>query len=127
MTVLHPTQGSPAEAAQHLVELIHKFDTAMLITRPRSGALRGRPMSIAQVEDDGTLWFLTSVSSAKVQELTDDSRAMVSLQRSSQFVTLNGNVQFVHDRIKIHKLWKVTDGAWFQGKDDPDIVLLRFS
>jgi general stress protein 26 len=84
-------------------------------------------MSVAEVEADGTLWFLTSLSSPKAQELNDDSRAMVTLQKATQFVALNGNVELVSDRAKIHELWKATDAAWFHGADDPDIVLLRFS
>jgi general stress protein 26 len=127
MSALHPTLGSPAEAPEHLVELLRKFDTAMLVTRPRSGALRGRPMAVAEVEPDGTLWFLTSASSPKAQELGDDSRAMVTMQKAQQFVSLNGNMELIHDRAKIEELWKVTDAAWFSGKEDPDIVLLRFS
>ena len=84
-------------------------------------------MSLAEVEPDGTLWFLTSSSSPKAQEVSDDSRAMVTLQKAAQFVALNGNVQTVDDRARIHELWKVTDAAWFKDADDPDIVLLRFS
>lgn len=127
MTALHAAPGSPAEAPEHLVELLRAFDTAMLITRPSSGALRARPMSLAEIEPDGTLWFLTSASSPKAQELSEDSRAMVTLQKATRFVALNGDMEFVTDRARIHQLWKVTDAAWFQDADDPDIVLLRFS
>jgi general stress protein 26 len=111
----------------HFFELLREFDTATVITRGRTGELHGRPMAVAEVGDDGPLWFITSVDSTKVLEIRDDSRAMISLQSTHRFVTMNGHFELVADRAKVAELWKEPYRIWFNGQGDPEIVLLRFT
>lgn len=84
-------------------------------------------MVIAEVTDAAVIWFITSVSSAKVEELSDDARAMVTAQHDASFVCLNGHVELVFDRDRVAELWQPPHHAWFQGPNDPEIVLLRFT
>jgi general stress protein 26 len=112
---------------EHFLELLHRFDTAMLVTRGRSGhVLRARPLSIARIEADGTLWFLTDVASAKVAELALDSRAMAVFSNSNQFVVMNGEVEVLRDATRARELWKEPFRVWFTGPDDTSLALLRF-
>jgi len=119
--------GEPPRPEAHFFELLREFDTATVITRSRMGELHGRPMAIAEVADDGTLWFITSVDSTKVLEVRDDSRAMIALQSERRFVTMNGHFELVADRAKVEALWKERYRIWFKGQSDPEIVLLRFT
>jgi general stress protein 26 len=70
---------------------------------------------------------MTSASSPKVNEISDDGRAMLTFQRVNQFATINGNIELVYDRDKIWELWRESYRIWYEGKSDPDIVLLRFT
>ncbi|HEY6080877.1 MAG TPA: pyridoxamine 5'-phosphate oxidase family protein [Polyangiaceae bacterium] len=119
-------QRSP-ESVSHLLSLLREFDSATLITRSRGGSLHGRPMSIAQVDDDVTIWFITSVASAKVEEVAEDARAMVTLQSPSRFLCLNGNAELVFDPERIRALWKEQYRVWYGSERDPDIVLVRLT
>jgi general stress protein 26 len=121
--------GSDASSKQleHLRDVVRQFDTTTLITRRRSGGLHGRPMSVAAVDDDLTVWLVTSASSPKVSEISEDGRVLLSFQRSSQFAALNGRAELVYDRDKIWELWREAYRVWYDGKSDPDIVLLRFT
>jgi len=112
---------------QHFFDLLHEFETATVITRGRTGELHGRPMAVADVDAEGTLWFITSIDSTKVLEIRGDSRAMISLQNSRQFVTMNGHFELVSDRAKVEQLWKEPYRLWFDGQSDPELVLLRFT
>jgi general stress protein 26 len=123
----YASAGVAPSAEHHFFELLHEFDNATVITRARTGSLHGRPMAVAQVESDGTLWFITGVDSPKVLEVREDSRALISLQNSRQFVTMNGHLELVADRSKVDELWKEPYRIWFDGKSDPEIVLLRFT
>jgi general stress protein 26 len=116
--------GSPTE---HFLEILRGLQTAMLITRSPDGTLHGRPMGVADATNDGALWFITKIDSPKVEELLDDPWAMVTAQTSSQFATVLGSVEIVRDARKLEEIWKETYKVWFDGKDDPEIVLLRFS
>lgn len=119
--------GPAPKAERHFYELLRAFDTATVITRTRAGNLHGRPMAVADIADDGTLWFITNVDSTKVLEIRDDSRGMVSLQKDRSFATINGHFELVADRAKVDQLWKEAYRVWFDSKREPELVLLRFT
>ena len=124
----YASAGPAPKAERHFFELLREFDTANVITRARNtGGLHGRPMAIAEVGSDGTLWFITNVDSTKVLEVRDDSRTLISLQSSRTFVTMNGHLELVADRAKIDQIWKEAYRIWFDGENDPELVLLRFT
>ncbi|HEX4610957.1 MAG TPA: pyridoxamine 5'-phosphate oxidase family protein [Urbifossiella sp.] len=109
-----------------LRELLEEFGLAMLVTRTPAGELRGRPMALAEVEPDGTLWFATDRYSAKVDELAKDGHVAVTMQSRTKFVSLSGTAAVVEDREKVGRLWKAEWKVWFTGgKDDPNLLLLR--
>jgi general stress protein 26 len=126
MTQSVALQAKTPETVSHLVSLLRDFEAATLITRQRGGSLHGRPMAIARVDDNVTLWFVTSIASAKVEEIAEDSRAMVTFQSASRCVCLNGNAELVFDPTQIKALWKDEYRVWCQSETDPDLVLVRF-
>jgi general stress protein 26 len=127
MAHAHSTVQSTPEAISRFRELVSKFHTAMFVTRGRDVALHGRPMAVAQMEEDGTLWFVTGLDTPKINELTANPDTLVCMQNGNQFVTVNGRIELVSDRRKLDELWRESFRVWFNGKDDPDIVLLRLS
>ena len=109
-----------------LRDLLHDFDVAMLVTRTGEGQLRSRPMALADVEPDGTMWFCTQVDSGKVNEIAGDNHVNVAMQSSSKFVSISGKVFTVDDRQKVNEFWKEPWRIWFPGgKDDPSLLLLK--
>jgi general stress protein 26 len=123
----YASAGPAPHSEDHFFTILSEFDTATVITRARTGDLHGRPMAIADIGEDGTLWFVTGVDSPKVLEVRADSRAMISLQSSSRFVTMNGHFELVADRAKVDQIWKEVYRVWFDGQNDPELVLLRFT
>src|SRR3954471_868765 len=119
--------GSSSEASRqrHLLEVIDNFDTAMLVTRTSDGALRSRPLAVADCREDGTIYFATSSDSGKVAELEDDPHVNVTLQNDRQYVSLTGRAEVVDDRALVDRLWSEHWKVWFpEGKDDPSLRLL---
>ena len=121
------TRSSSSEAFGRFREILSKFDTAMLVTRRPGLEFHGRPMAVARVEPDGTLWFVTSIDAPKLVELAADSYALVCMQSGSRFVTVNGKVDVVRDAKKIDEMWRESFRIWFEGKSDPKLVLLRLT
>ena len=117
-------QGTEIEA--HFLELLKVFKNATLVTQAFGGGLHGRPMSIGQTEDDGTLWFLTSLQAGKVAEVAHDPRALVSLAESDKYVVMTGEAEIVRDPQRAKSLWKEPFRVWFKGPDDPTLTLIRF-
>lgn len=112
---------------EKLLELLQTFENAMLVTAAKDGSLRSRPMAVFQVErTDGTLWFMTSATSGKVDEIAADSHVNVALQKAREFVSVSGRARVVRDRSKIDELWSEHAKVYFpKGKDDPDLALIR--
>ena len=110
---------------QHLQALLESFDTAMLITHHGHGD-HARPMVVAGVEGASTLWFVTSTTSPKADEIRQDTRVSATFQSDKRFVALSGRGELVTDRAKIQELWKAGWRVWFpDGKDDPTLALIR--
>jgi general stress protein 26 len=109
-----------------LQDLLEEFGVAMLATRTAEGQLRARPLALAEVQPDGTLWFLTDRQSGKVDELKRDGHVVVTMQSEAKFLSFSGIASLVEDREKVARLWKLEWQVWFPGgQDDPNLVLLR--
>ncbi|MET0341078.1 MAG: pyridoxamine 5'-phosphate oxidase family protein [Polyangiales bacterium] len=116
-----------ATAEQKFFELLGGFENAVLVTHDRSGPLHGRPMAIAETNDDGSIWFITRADAPKVDELQQDAHLLAVLQKERQWLTVSGRGELHRDRARIHKVWKESFRAFFDGKDDPNIALIRLN
>jgi general stress protein 26 len=107
-------------------ELLEEFDTAMLVTRNHKGELRARPMVVADIDADGSIWFMTQNHSGKIDEIAADDEVGVTMQASSQYLSLSGRAEPVDNRAKLDELWNESWKTWFpKGKEDPTLCLLR--
>jgi general stress protein 26 len=107
-------------------DLMKDFGTAMLVSRAGNGQIRSRPMQIAEIEPDGTVWLMTERDSAKIHEIEAEHQVNLSLQSSTKYVSISGLAAPVDDRARIARLWNDAWKVWFpEGKDDPNLTLLR--
>jgi general stress protein 26 len=117
-------QMTEKEKRDHLHKVIKGFRTAMLATRTPTGALRSRPLAVADNRGDD-LCFATSIDSPKVREIAADPHVNVSMQDSNQFVSLSGRARVVTDPLLIEDLWSDAWKVWFpEGKNDPSICIV---
>jgi general stress protein 26 len=112
---------------QRLHELLEGFSTAMLVTSTLARQPHARPMAIAELEPDGDAYFVTSIESPKVDEISADDDVLLTFQSGNRYAAVYGRMALVDDRALIERLWKEPWKVWFpRGKDDPSLVLLRF-
>lgn len=86
-----------------------------------------RPMT-AQFEGDedrGPLWFFTSQDSELVQAGGGAATAVYIAKGHDLFARIEGKLVEDTRRDMIEKLWNPFVAAWYDGKDDPDIALMR--
>jgi general stress protein 26 len=115
-----------ARALAELARLIDGIAVAMVTTHADDGRPGSRPMLLERLEPDGSLTFLTHLSSDKVQQIARDPRVNAALvsDRGDRYVSVSGTVTVTHDPSRMKTLWKPTYRAWFPGgADDPDAAI----
>jgi general stress protein 26 len=88
-----------------------------------------KPMT-AQIEDgNGPIWFFTSRENDLAQATTSKSRdglLMFTSKGHDLFATVGGSLRQDNDSRTVDRLWNPFVAAWYSGKDDPNLRLLRF-
>ena len=86
-----------------------------------------RPMTAIIEDDRGPIWFFTSRENAMVKGLGSGSRAIAAYSSRGHdlFASVRGTLSIDQDPAVIDRLWSPFIAAWFEGKDDPRLVLLR--
>jgi len=114
---------------EKLVEMVKGARICMLITIEEKGEnLSGRPMSISEIEEDGTMWFFSKASSSKADEVEKERKVAISITDESRhnYLMINGTATLVNDKVKMIELWSSIMKVWFPlGLDDPDMILIR--
>lgn len=108
-----------------LRKIITAAHTAFLVTNSSEKGPHGRPMATAQVtESMETFYFATDRHSGKVDELAADDRVFLGYVSGSDWATVTGRGKVIDDRAKAHELWTDLWKNWFDGPDDPKLVLI---
>lgn len=83
-------------------------------------------MAIADRTEEGRVWFVTSVDSAKLEELTEHPDVNVAMQQDSSFLSISGTARATRDPNRIRELWNDALGVFFsEGPNDPTLLLLE--
>jgi general stress protein 26 len=117
-----------------LYDLIGGIEIAMFTTRRADGNLVSRPMATQERVSGTDLWFVTDVSSQKLDELEFDPHVNLAYYntKSREWVSVSGTAQITQDRNLIKELYKPDWKAWFGdeggdrtgGPDDPRLALI---
>lgn len=123
-----------AKKLDDLYTLIDGIEIAMFTTRRSDGHLVSRPMATQERVTGTDLWFVTDVSSNKLDELASDSHVNLSYYnvKSREWVSVAGTAHVTQDRALIRELYKPDWRAWFGdeggekdgGPDDPRLALV---
>ncbi len=87
-----------------------------------------QPMT-AQIENDegGPIWFFTARDNSIIEALGRSHRAIATFADKGHnlFASISGELSVDTDRTVVERLWNPFVAAWFEGKDDPRLALLR--
>ena len=117
-----------------LYKLIDGIEIAMFTTRRADGNLVSRPMATQERVTGTDLWFVTDISSHKLDELENDPHVNLAYYntKSREWVSVAGIAHVTQDRNLIKELYKPDWKAWFgdEGGDrdgsanDPRLALI---
>jgi general stress protein 26 len=106
-------------------EMLKEFGTAMFCSYTGEKA-HARPLGIAKIEDDGTVWFITAENSKKLEEISSYPQVLITCQKDRRnYLSLSGLATIDPDKAHIDAVWSESFKVWFpKGKDDPTITLI---
>lgn len=117
-----------------LYTLIDGIEIAMFTTRRPDGSLVSRPMATQERVSGTDLWFVTDISSHKLDQLQHDAHVNLAYYnaKTREWVSVAGIAQITQDRNLIKELYRPDWKAWFGDEggnrdgspDDPRIALV---
>jgi general stress protein 26 len=117
-----------SEKREKVRQLVNSIDFAFLVSQTGNGMLHGRPMSTAKVEENAdVIYFAADRHSAKIEEIVRDPNVFLGYVNTSgsDWVSIAGTARAVDDRAKIHELYSAHWNNWFDGPDDPKLILIE--
>ncbi len=123
-----PTQDlQHNDAIEKIRELAKAANICMFHTNLNQFPDNVTPMALQEVCDKGNLWFLSSSESNRNKDIQQDNRVALTFQNTSkyEFVALHGHASIHTDRETIEKYWTDFANAWFDGKDDPKVTVIK--
>jgi general stress protein 26 len=107
-------------------EIIEKVGVAMLTTR-FPGGLRARPLEARPERHAGLIWFVTDLESGKEHEVEAEHDVCLVFADAADkaYLSITARAEVRRDPAKAAQIWKLTDNAWWNGPNDPDVCLLR--
>lgn len=118
---------SSSQAVDKIKELAEKAKTFMFTTSIQSEYPTTRPMTVQEVDEEGNLWFISSAESHNVDEIKENKRVQLYFSNTSnyEFLYVLGEASLHTDKALIEKYWTEIANAWFDGKDDPMIRIVK--
>ncbi len=103
-------------------------DRSVMLARAGVETAAPRPMTAIVEEKPGPVWFFTARDTELMEGLAPGAGAMFTFSDKGHkvFATVTGRLTENTDPQIVERLWNPFIGAWYEGKDDPKLVLLRF-
>ncbi|TCT28803.1 pyridoxamine 5'-phosphate oxidase like protein [Martelella mediterranea] len=75
------------------------------------------------------IWFITAKGTdlVKAIEAGESESSLIVTGNGEMHARVEGRSEVVQDREKLEALWNPIASSWFDGIDDPDIRLIRFT
>ena len=116
------------EAIKKIKELAEEAKTCFFTTKIGNNA-HSVPMTLQEVDENGTLWFISSSESEHNSNIMEDSNVQLHFMNNSsyEYVFVKGTATISKDKALIDQYWSDFANAWFDGKDDPKVTVIGVS
>lgn len=108
-----------------------KADMTVMLGLVGAEAGHARPMTAQLEGDEGPIWFFGSKDSELGKALGDsgshDAAFTFAGKDHNVFASVHGRLTADNRRDMIDRLWNPFVAAWYEGKDDPKLLLMRMN
>jgi len=116
-----------ADGRARVIKLVERAESAMLTTMADDKHV-SRPMAVQETEFDGDLWFFAYDSSEKARQISANPSVNVAFanDKKSEWLSISGTAEVVHDRDKAEQLWAKPLETWFpDGLETQGLALIK--
>lgn len=112
------------EASEKIKELLKHEKTCQMLTGLEKRPISSRPMGVQETDEEGRIIFLSHKNSVKNQEINNskDIQLIFSNHKDIEYMSLYGR-----DQQQIDRLYNSFADNWFDGPNDPNVTLIRFT
>ncbi len=117
-----------SNAINKIKELADDMPICMFLTRLDKRPIPSRPMETRKVDDDGNIWFLSSKSSSKDHDISQDPQVQLiyANRDNAEYMSVLGEAEELDDMDLKKELWTGIAKTWFpQGVEDPNLIVIR--
>ncbi|HEY4540214.1 MAG TPA: pyridoxamine 5'-phosphate oxidase family protein [Faecalibacter sp.] len=124
---ISPTEDLAGNSAIEKIKSIAENAGTCFFSTNVKAETNSRPMALQEVDENGNLWFLSDVTSDKNKDIEKDPEVELYFINNSkyEYVFIKGKASITQDKALIDKYWTNFANAWFDGKDDPNVSLIK--
>ena len=116
---------SQSDDFRKVTQIIEQHPVCMFTSAGSEGLL-SHPMTVVKVEDDGELWFLSSVDSTPVDDISGEPEVNLTVTNKDQWLSVRGSAAVITSEPKARELWNAAADAFYpDGPDSKNLVLIR--
>ena len=115
------------EGIKKLREIVGHSSVCMMSTDLANIPANVRPMDAQEIDDQGNFWFFSSITSTNYKDIEKDNRVQLIFKNEGkqEYASVYGLATFSIDKKRIDELWSSFNNAWYDGKDDPNLILIK--
>lgn len=118
-----------AEALEKIREMISHTRTCQMLTGLDKRPIASRPMGVQKMDEYGRMRFLSHHYSSKNRDIAVSNEVMLVFinDHDVEYLSLYGTAEIYRDQREIDEMYNKFADNWFEGKDDPNITIIRFT
>jgi len=115
------------EGLKEISNIAHSSPVAMMATNLLKIPFSICPMTTQRVDEEGSLWFFSGKEHQHYKDITEDNKVQLlySDDKERKYISVYGKAFIELDRELMEELWDPELNKWFDGKEDPGLVLLK--
>ena len=108
-----------------VIKILRGSNSVMLATALADGKILAHPMAAQEVTEDADVWFFLALDGDQAKALRTNPQVNISVAEAGNWLSVAGRVEFVDDPATIDELWSESTNAWFDGREDPNLGLIK--
>ncbi|HET6227174.1 MAG TPA: pyridoxamine 5'-phosphate oxidase family protein [Bacteroidia bacterium] len=116
-------------ALEKIKEISKHVRACQMLTALDKRPICSRPMGIQEIDEMGRMIFMSHKNSNKNREINASNEVQLIFSNDSdiEYMSLFGHAEIYRDQKVIDRVYDSFADNWFEGKEDPNITLIRFT